>query len=430
MEHKNFNNLDQDFYTFTLDNGLKVYLVPYHNKKNYYAILGCKYGSKDIEFKVDNKDIKTPFGTAHFLEHKMFEMENGLDPFKFFSKSGVNTNASTTFDNTRYYIWGINDLETNLSYLLDFVYTPYFTEENVEKEKGIIKEEILMYEDDPEWAMDDEMRKNLFYNLPIREKIAGTVDSIYTITKDDLYNAYNTFYNPNNMVLIIGGNIDVKSLEKLIKNHKILNSIKKIDNIERKKYKEPSDVQEEFKTIYRNIKIPKIRFSIKINKDKYKKDFLDIEQNMYLGVIMSNLFGSSSDFKEYVTKEQLTTGFYVEKNIFDNYITLDITAESDKADIFIDEIKKTLKNINIKKSELERIKKVWIASEIRMIDNIEMTVDNIYSDYIMYNDIYLNRIDYIKKLNIKRLNKFINKLDLSNQSLVMVLPNENKDIIE
>ena len=427
MEHKNFNNLDQDFYTFTLKNGFKVYLVPFNNKKNYYAVLGCKYGSEDIEFKVGNKDITTPFGTAHFLEHKMFETEEGLDPFKFFSKSGVNTNASTTFNNTRYYIWGINNLETNLSYLLDFVYTPYFTEENVEKEKGIIKEEILMYEDDPEWAMDDEMRKNLFYNLPVREKIAGTVDSIYKITKDDLYNAYNTFYNPNNMCLIIGGNIDVKSIEKLIKNHKILNSIKKIDNIKRKEYKEPLDVKEEFKTIYRNIKIPKIRFSIKIDKNRFN-DFLDIEQNMYLGVIMSNLFGSSSNFKEYVTKQQLTTGFYVEKNIFGNFLTLDITAESDKADMFVEEIKKTLKNINIKKSELERIKKVWIASEIRMIDNVEMTVDNIYSDYIMYNDIYLNRIDYIKKLNIKRLNKFISKLDLSNQSLVMVLPNDNKSL--
>ena len=428
MEHKNFNNLDQDFYTFTTKNGLKVYLVPYKNKKNYYAVLGCKYGSCDIEFKVNNKNIITPFGTAHFLEHKMFEMENGIDPFKFFSKSGVNTNASTTFDNTRYYIWGINDIEANLSYLLDFVYTPYFTSENVEKEKGIIKEEILMYEDDPEWAMDDEMRKNLFYELPIREKIAGTVESINSITKDDLYNAYNTFYNPSNMVLIIGGNIDVFKLEKLINNHKILNSISKIDNIKRKEYKEPIDVKEEFKTIYRNIKIPKVRFSIKINKKRFK-DFKDIEQNMYIGVIMSNLFGQSSNFKEYVTKEQLTTGFYVEKNTFNNYLTLDITAESDKADMFIDEIKKTLNNININIEDLERIKKVWIASEIRMIDNIEMTVDNIYSDYIMYNDVYLNRIEYIKKLNIKRLNKFIDLLDLSNQSIVMVLPNENKDLL-
>ena len=427
MKKLEFYNLDQELYNFKLSNGLDVYLIPFKNQKNYYAVLGCKYGSNDIEFLVNNKEFKTPYGTAHFLEHKMFEMENGIDPFKFFSESGVNTNASTTFNNTRYYIWGINELEKNLNYLLDFVYSPYFTDENVEKEKGIIKEEILMYEDDPEWALDDEMRKNLFYKLPSREKIAGTCETVDSITKEDLYNAYNTFYKPNNMFLIIGGNIDPKGLEKLIKNHEKLNSIKEKKIIERIDYDEPNDVNLEFKKIYRPIKIPKIRFSIKINKEDLK-DFLDIEKNMYMGVLMSNLFGSSSTFKEKVTMNGLTTGFYVEKNDYSNFMTLDITAESDKADMLIDEIKKVLNNIKIKSSDLERIKKVWIASEIRMIDSVEMTVDNVYSDLIMYNKVYLDRINYIKDLNIKKLNKFIKELDLSNQSLVMVLPNSEKNM--
>ena len=175
-----------------------------------------------------------------------------------------------------------------------------------------------------------------------------------------------------------------------------------------------------------NVTVPKIRFSTKINKNIFK-GFTDIEINMYLGAIITSLFGGTSDFREKVTNENLTTGFYVEKNTFSNYITLDITAESDKADMFIEEIKKTLENIKIKKDELERIKKVWIASEIRMIDNVELTVDNIYSDLILYGDIYTNRIDLIKELNIKKLNKFIKQLDLTNQSLVMFLPNREKD---
>ncbi|MBQ8473017.1 MAG: insulinase family protein [Bacilli bacterium] len=427
MEKTNFNNLDQDMYSFTLENGLRVYLIPFKDKKNYYAVLGTKYGSNDIEFNIDNQNIKTPFGTAHFLEHKMFEQEDGIDPFKFFSKSGVNTNASTTFNNTRYYIWGINDIYKNINYLLDFVYSPYFTDKNVLKEKGIIKEEILMYEDDPEWALDDNMRKNLFYELPVREKIAGTISSIENITKEDLYNAYNTFYNPSNMFLIIGGNIDPEELEKLIKNHEKLNSIKKNNEIKRKKYKEPSDVSEEFTKLYMNVKVPKVRYSMKINTNNFK-NFSSIEINMYMGVVISSLFGSTSDFKEKVLNEALTTGFYVEKNNYDNFLTLDITAESDKADMFIDEVKDNLKNIKIKKDELERIKKVWIASEIRMIDNVEATVDNIYSDLILYDKVYDNRIDIIKELNIKKLNKFLKELDLSNQSLVMVLPKEEKDL--
>ena len=166
MKKINYNNLNQDIYYFTLKNGLKVYLIPFKDKNNFYAILGTKYGSIDTEFyNQDGKLIQTPYGTAHFLEHKIFDQEDGTDPFKFFSESGINANASTTFDNTRYYIWGVNDIEKNLSYFLNFIFSPYFTDSTVEKEKGIIKEEILMYEDNPEWALDDTMRKNLFYKL-------------------------------------------------------------------------------------------------------------------------------------------------------------------------------------------------------------------------------------------------------------------------
>ncbi len=424
MHKVNFNNLDQDLYSFTLKNNLKVYLMPFKDKKNYYAVLGTKYGSMDIDFTVNEQEITSPYGTAHFLEHKIFEQEDGIDPFKVFAKSGVNTNASTTFNNTRYYIWGVNDLEKNLNFLIDFIYSPYFTDNNVEKEKGIIKEEILMYEDDPAWKLDDTLRKNMFYNLPVKEKIAGTVESINTITKKDLELAYQTFYHPSNMCLIIGGCFDPKKIEKLIKNHPKLNSFKESINIQRKEYQEPDDVKEEFQIVYQNIKVPKIEFGIKINKDKFNID--DVKLNMYLGIILTSLFGSTSNFKEEVISNNLTTGFYEEKNNYANFITLNITAESDKADILIEKIKNTFKNIKVKKEELERIKKVWIASEIRMIDNVEITVDNIYSDLVLYDKVYDNRIELIKELNIKELNKIIKELDLSNQSLVMILPNESK----
>ncbi len=424
MKKFNFNNLNQDVYYFTLENGFKVYLVPFANKKNFYAVLGTRYGSQDIDFSCSH-DIHSPYGLAHFLEHKMFEQEDGIDPFKVFAKTGISANASTTFDNTRYYIWGVNELLENLSFLLDFVFSPYFTDSNVSKEKGIIKEEILMYEDDTSWALDDTLRKNMFYELPVKEKIAGTVDSINKITKEDLYLAYNTFYHPSNMFLVIGGGIDPKKIEKLVKNHEKLKTKEKKEII-RKKYLEPSEVKEEFTTLYKNIKVPKIEFGIKINKDNLKID--DVKLSMYLGVILTSLFGSTSNFRENVISNNLATNFYEEKNRYDNFYTLTITAESDKADILIEKIKKSFFNIKISKDELERIKKVWIASEIRMIDNVEMTVDNICSDLIWYNDVYENRIELIKELNIKELNKLIKELDFSNQSLVMILPKEEKGL--
>ncbi len=425
MKKIEFLNLDQDMYYFKHKSGLDVYVIPYKNKKNFYALLGTKYGSYDISFELDGKKYTHPYGIAHFLEHKIFEQKSGLDPFAFFSKTGVSANASTTFDNTRYYIWGVNEPYLNINYLLDFVFSPYFTPENVEKEQGIIKEEILMYEDDPEWALDDCMRKNLFYKLPIREKIAGSVNSILKITDKDLYDVYEAFYNPSNMYLIVGGNVSSSEIKKNLENHELLNNLKTRKDVLRKEYDEPNDVKEEFKELHMNVTIPKIRRSIKINRETFK-DFSDIEINMYLGIIMTSLFGSTSDFKEKVMHDNLTTGFYVEKNTYGNFVTLDITAESNKADLLIDEIDKTFSNIKILKSDLERIKKIWIASEIRMIDNIELTVDNVYSDLIMYNEVYNNRIELIKELNMKKLNKFLKELDLSNRSLVMILPNDNK----
>lgn len=424
MKKIKFNSLEQDMYTFTLKNGLEVYLVPFENKNNFYAVLGTKYGSRDIEFKIDNSKefIKTPYGIAHFLEHKIFEQEDGIDPFTFFSKSGVSCNASTTFTNTRYYIWGVNNLAQNLEYLINFVMTPYFTDESVEKEKGIIEEEILMYEDDPDWAIDDAMRKNIFYELPIREKIAGTITSIKEITKEDLYNCFNTFYVPSNMYLIVGGHFDKDEIEKLVLDNKIINQIPKRKKIERLEYKEPDDVKDEYRELHMNVTLPKMRYSVKINRDKLS-GFSEVEIGMYLGIITSNLFGSSSKFREKVRKEKLTTGYYEEKNTFDNFITIDITAESEKADMLVDEINNVFDNISITEEELERIKKVWIASEIRMIDSVELTVDNMYSDLIQYGRVYENRVDLIKGLNIKDLNKLIDALDLSNKSLVFILPN-------
>ena len=416
MEKIDLDNLGQEAYYEKMKNGLQLCLIPYPDKNNYYVILGTKYGSNDVKFKCNQEEYETPYGTAHFLEHKIFASEDNIDPFTYFAESGVNVNASTTYDNTRYYIWGVNDFYKNLNYMLDFLFTPYFTDENVLKEKGIIKEEIMMYNDSPEWALDDAMRKNLFYNLPVKEKIAGDVSDIMKITKEDLYNAYNAFYNPSNMYLVIGGNIDIKEIEKLLKKHEKLNMKREKVEATRYTYQEPVEVKEEYKELRMNIKIPKIRFSVKIDRKRHK-DFSDIELDMYLGIIISFLFGPTSKFRESVILEGLTNGLYIEKNRFYDFSTLEIIAESEQPDILVEEIKEVLMNIQITKKD-------WIASEIRMIDSVETTVENVYSDLVMYSNIYFNRIDIIKEMNMRKLNKILKDLDLSNQSLVMILPKD------
>ena len=192
--------LDQNVLYEKLENGLEVYFIPYKNKTNYTMHYITKFGSRNTTFKPINTNemITVPDGIAHFLEHKMFEQEDGVDPFSFAAKTGTASNASTNFKITRYFFEGNNGFEENLDYLLTFVNSPYFTDESVEKEKGIIAEEIKQYDDEVEWFLDEELRKAVFKDDPVRLDIAGTVESISKITKELLYQTYETYYQPSN----------------------------------------------------------------------------------------------------------------------------------------------------------------------------------------------------------------------------------------
>ena len=218
MKKIELKGLDQVVYTEQLHNGLQIFLVPYENKKNYFITYATRFGSDVLEFENDEKKYKPPLGIAHFLEHKMFEQEDGIDPFTYFSKSGTDSNASTSFDNTQYICYGNNEFANNLKYLINFVNSPYYTDENVEKEKGIIAEEIKMYEDMPDFKLEMKLREAIYNESSRRIDIAGSVEEIYKITKEDLYSCYNNFYVPNNMFILIAGNFDPEIAENIIKD--------------------------------------------------------------------------------------------------------------------------------------------------------------------------------------------------------------------
>ena len=178
MKKRELKGLDQVYYTETLDNGLEVFMIPYQDKKNYFISYATRYGS-DINSFVPydgKKMITVSNGIAHFLEHKMFEQEDGVDPFTFFSESGTGANASTSFDSTQYICYGTKEFEKNLEFLLTYVNEPYFTDENVEKEKGIIQEEIKMYEDIPECMLENKLREGIYHIHPHRIDIAGSCE--------------------------------------------------------------------------------------------------------------------------------------------------------------------------------------------------------------------------------------------------------------
>jgi predicted Zn-dependent peptidase len=187
--------------------GLDIFIVPKAGYSSQYAIFGTKYGSIDNRFNSVQGEVNVPEGIAHFLEHKLFESEDG-DAFTRFAKTGASANAYTSFDRTCYLFSCTSNFKESLEILLDFVQSPYFTEKTVQKEQGIIGQEITMYEDDPGWRVMFNLLKLLYKTHPVRIDIAGTTESISKITADLLYKCYNAFYNLNNMVLCVAGDVD------------------------------------------------------------------------------------------------------------------------------------------------------------------------------------------------------------------------------
>lgn len=415
---------DTFVYHETLDNGLNVYLVPYQNKNNYFMSYFTKFGSINLEFvpNGENEMIKVPEGIAHFLEHKMFEQEDGEVPFEFFSKSGTGCNASTGFKATRYIVYGTNNLKENLEYLIKYINSPYFTDENVEKEKGIIAEEIKMYDDNPDWILTEEMEKAVFSVHPIRNDIAGYIDTIKDITKEQLYSCYNTFYQPSNMGLVIGGNFDPNEIMDIIKENKYLKNKEKPKDIKIKSIEESKNVNRNIiEKEFHNLTKPKAGFSIKLSIQDIKEKERH-EYNFYLGMIMSILFGSSSLFREEMMKDNLLNSLVVERNIVDDYLVITFWIESNDPKKLIEKIKEQILNQEITEAEVERYKKVWISSEVIMTDNVEITVDNLINDIIEYGSIMSDKISVIRKMNLKKLNKIRKNITIDNSSTVILLP--------
>lgn len=197
--------------TIKLDCGLTVLVRPMPGYSGVHAIYGTKFGSIDLDFELEGKTVHLPAGVAHFLEHKMFESEDG-DAFAKYAKTGAYANAYTSFDKTCYLFTATRQVDENLDILLSMVGEPYFTEATIAKEQGIIGQEIKMYDDSPDWRVMTALFACLYHEHPIRNDIAGTVKSIAQITPEMLYDCCKAFYNPANMVLAVAGNISAQQV--------------------------------------------------------------------------------------------------------------------------------------------------------------------------------------------------------------------------
>lgn len=384
--------IKEKVYIEKLENGLTVMIVPKNTTNKKYVIWGTHFGSIDNHFIMPDtkEEVYLPDGVAHFLEHKMFEQENGVNSLDKLMSLGVDANAYTTNNHTAYLFETTEHFMEALDELMDYVQHPYFTDENVEKEKGIIGQEIGMYDDDPGWRLYINALDCMYKENPVKVDIAGSVESISKIDKDVLYKSYNTFYHPSNMVMVLCGDFIQEEILKEIKNRLVEKP--KQGDIKRIYPKEEDKINKPYKE--EKMEVSKPIFMIGF-KDKLEKDD-KVKKHIAIEIIMNMLIGKSSDLYQELYEEGILLNTPdLDYEFADNYSHVLISGQSKNPEIVKDkllkEIEKQKENIN--EENFERIKKKVYGDYVVEYNNISDIARMLLSDYFKG----INSFDYIEQ---------------------------------
>lgn len=370
MRSKIYENIGEQVYFDQLPNGLKVFVIKKPEFSKSLAFFATKYGGADRRFRVGGQWTDTPAGVAHFLEHKMFDMEYG-DALTKFSKNGASANAFTSGDMTAYHFECTDCFYENLDILLEFVSTPYFSQESVDKEQGIIGQEIRMTEDNPDFVLYYNLLRALYKDNPVRDSVAGTVESIAEITADTLYKCHKVFYSPANMVLCAVGNIDpekvVKAAERILPKNE---SVAPERDYGSKETLFPCK-NEEKATM--EVGLPMFIVGSKVIPEK-RGDAL-LKQGLIADISLEYLFGSSSPFySKYYAEGLINAEFSAEfENVASAAYTM-IGGESKdpyKAKAAIEQEIARVLDTGIDEALFRRLKKAEIGSELRGLNSFD-----------------------------------------------------------
>lgn len=392
MNKVEFKQLDETLYHEKLPNGLQVYILPKKGFSKTYATFTTKYGSIDNHFVPfgETEPVQVPDGIAHFLEHKMFEKEDG-DVFQQFSQQGASANAFTSFTRTAYLFSATDKVTENVETLLDFVQSPYFTEKTVEKEKGIIAQEITMYDDQPDWRLYFGMIENLYENHPVKIDIAGTVESIQKITAEHLYTCYNTFYHPSNMMLFIVGSVEPESMIEFIKNNQMQKTFEEPKEIVRIYPDEPAEAAIKERTLEMSVQKPKVFVGIKPeNLDLSGADMLKHELSAQLAYEL--LFGRTSDFYHHAYENGwIDESYSFDYSLENGFGYALIGSDTGTPEKLIEEIQHTLDRAVEKwpfgQADLDRVRRKKIGFFLRALNSPEY-IANQFTRYA-FNDMNL-----------------------------------------
>lgn len=420
------SKVKEKVYIEKLDNGLTVMIIPKLGVQKKYMIWGTNYGSNDNEFIVPGEQEKTtvPNGVAHFLEHKMFEQENGTNSLDVLTALGVEANAYTTNDHTAYLFECTDNFYEAMDELMDYVQHPYFTDENVEKEKGIIGQEIMMYDDYPEWKVYLNTMEAMYHKNPIKIDIVGTIETISKIDKEILYKCYETFYNPSNMAMVICGDFEPEKLIEEVKK-RLINK-KSNGKIERIFQEEPEEIVKE--KIEQKLEVSQPLYTIGI-KDKIanvensnKTDI--VKKHIAIEILLNIIMGKSSKlYKELYNEGLIYSGASLDYEFSKTYAHILIAGQSTEPEKLYEKFKSRIKELiekGIDQSDFERNKKMIYGGYVKEYNDVTDIARMFLADYFKG----INSFDYIEEINsinVEYLNQVLKDVFKENKMVLSII---------
>ncbi len=421
--------LHETLYHYRFDPGLDLYVLPRPGYQKKYAVFSTCFGSIDNRFRVepDPGVIELPDGVAHFLEHKLFEDERG-NVFDRFAALGASPNAFTSFTQTSYLFSCTANFEQNLEHLLNFVQEPYFTEQTVQKEQGIIGQEIKMYEDHPHWRVFFNLLAGLYQKHPVRNDIAGTVESISKITPELLYRCYNTFYHPSNMAVFVIGDLDPEQVGQQVEANLSGRGYGPMGKIVRLFPEEPVEISRQ-KTVQELVVSEPIMFIGFKDNGVAKLDSSSLmRRELLMELVLDILFGSSEKLYNELYRENLIDeNFGAEFAVETNYAYAMIGGETRDPDQLYERLMEAVQDFKkegISDEQFERHRRKILGGYIRRFNSLEFIANNYLAYRFRENEMFElpSILQDVKKEEAVKVAE--ENLDPSYHALSLVMPSQ------
>lgn len=426
MEYKKIYNpgVNETIYAGEHSTGLGVFVIPKPGFSKKYAVIGTKFGSVNNTFVPlgEDKAVTVPDGVAHFLEHKMFEQSDGTNAFDKFSLYGANANAYTSFTCTCYLFSCTEHFNENFEHLLSYVQDPYFTRENVSKEQGIIGQEIRMYDDEGSWQVSMNILRALYHNNPVRIDIAGTVESISEITKDTLYQCYNTYYNPSNMAITVCGDVDPDEIFALVEKN--MRTDRPTGAVTSFFPEEPTSVYKTYIETKSSVALP--LFAIGFKDNYLKKGDEMLRREIAINLICKLIAGKSSDlYSEMYSEGLINDEFGFDNMTEESFSCSVICGESSEPEKVQQKILGKIHELREKgfdTDDFERLKKAMLGRFMRSFNDVEEIAGMVERNILNGVNIF-NYVDIISSVDMAYITRVFNEIYAEeNMALSVVWP--------